>query len=88
MAHLTFQGPFLSLETGQTMTWFSAYPPGVDPGIVIQDPNIVDDPFLTPRLDVLSRSIQKTEGGVVAYVVVHNPGPIAVTHDLNIEDWQ
>lgn len=88
MARFTSQGPKLSLAPGKTMEWFTAYPAGANPGIVIQDPNIKDDPFVPLRLDVISRSVQWTDDGFTAFVVVRNPGKNPIVHNLNIEDWQ
>jgi hypothetical protein len=87
MGRFRSQGPLTSVQPGKPIQWWTAYG-HVDPGIAIQNPNIVDDPITQLRLDVVSRSVQVDDGGFTAFVVFSNPGPSAVTHNVNLEDWQ
>jgi hypothetical protein len=88
MSLFTSIGPLFRQQPGTTVTWTTTFGGfGQDRRIVIQAPNIQDDVLGFVQLDVTSQSVRADSNNSLTYLVtIHNPGPQAVSYNLNIQD--
>lgn len=87
MAQYRSVGGLFTLEPGQTVFWTTTIGSGLDGGIVVQAPNIIDDVLGSDVLVIVNQGVIATNSGLNYTIAVNNPGTQPVPHNLNIQDW-
>jgi hypothetical protein len=87
MAQHRSVGGLFTLDPGQTVFWTTVIGSGLDGGVVVQAPNIVDDVIGSDQLVVLNQGVVATNAGLNYTVTIQNPGTNPVPHNLNVQDW-
>ena len=87
MAQHRSVGGLFTLEPGETVTWFTTIGSGLDGGVVVQAPNIIDDVIGSDVLVTVNQGVIATNNGLNYTIVITNPGPNPVPHNLNVQDW-
>ena len=82
-----------TLAAGKTAHWETIYGDGLDEGIVVQAPNLLDESATNIEMVVLNQSVvlrRRADGsaGVAYRVAILNAGNGIMTYNLDIEDWQ
>ncbi|RZF26901.1 hypothetical protein EVC45_25760 [Paraburkholderia sp. UYCP14C] len=87
MAQYRSLGGLFTLEPGQTVTWTTAIGGGLDGGVVVQAPNIIDDVIGSDVLVTVNQGVIATNNGLNYTITITNPGSRPVPHNLNVQDW-
>ena len=93
MAHFRGVGGLATLAAGKTAHWETTYGNGLDEGIVVQAPNLLDESATNIEMVVLNQSVvlrPRDDGssGLAYRVAILNAGNGIMSYNLNIEDWQ
>jgi hypothetical protein len=87
MAQYRSVGGLLTLEPGWTAFWTTTIGSGLDGGVVVQAPNIIDDVIGSDILVIVNQGVIATNNGLNYTIAIYNPGTTPVPHNLNIQDW-
>ncbi len=93
MAHFRGVGGVATLAAGKTAHWETTYGNGLDEGIVVQAPNLLDESATNIEMVVLNQSVvlrPRGDGsaGLAYRVAILNAGNGIMSYNLDIEDWQ
>jgi len=80
-------GGLFTLEPGQTVTWTTTIGSGLDGGVVLQAPNIIDDVIGSDVLVTVNQGVIATNSGLNYTITITNSGSNPVPHNLNVQDW-
>jgi len=88
MAQWRASGGVVTLEPGKSITWTTTFGSGLDGGVVIIAPNIIDDVLGSDALIVVNQGVTAVSDNALVYsAVVSNTGARPVPHNVNIQNW-